>query len=259
LGAVPILIGVVGSDAEGERIFSELRGLGAPTGGLVVDRERSTSVKTRIIAHHQQVCRADREDRRPLHPKVAERLAARFRALIPRANGAVVSDYAKGVLSLPLLRGVLPLAGRAGKFVCVDPKLRNLAAYRPATVITPNTLEVERASGLSISATRDLQRAAVKVMRQARLANLLVTRGEQGMALFRRDEAPTYIPTVAREVFDVTGAGDTVISTLALGLGAGLSMVEAAVLSNFAAGVVVGKLGTASVTPDELIRVIRDH
>jgi D-beta-D-heptose 7-phosphate kinase/D-beta-D-heptose 1-phosphate adenosyltransferase len=259
LGAVPVPIGLIGADIEAEHIRAKFRSIGAPVTGLVVDAKRSTSVKTRIIAHHQQVCRADREDRSPLSPAVQQRLVSRFRALLPGAHGVIVSDYAKGVLSPPVLREILPMARAAGKPVCVDPKQTNLASYRPSTVITPNTLEAERASGVAIGTTRDLWRAARKIMRDARLPNLLVTRGEEGMALFRRNEPAAYIPTVAREVYDVTGAGDTVISTLALALATGLSMLEAAVLANFAAGIVVAKLGTACVTPDELIGGIQRH
>jgi len=156
-----------------------------------------------------------------------------------------------------LLKEILPLAKSAGKIVCVDPKLKDLAAYQPATVITPNTPEAERSSGMTISDRRDLQRAARKILKETRIQHLLITRGEEGMALFSGAGHVAYIPTVAREVFDVTGAGDTVISTLVLGLVAGLSILEAAMLSNIAAGIVVGKLGTASVTPGELIAGIQ--
>jgi rfaE bifunctional protein kinase chain/domain len=172
---------------------------------------------------------------------------------LERADAVIISDYAKGLLSRTLLKKILPAARAAGKIVCIDPKLRNLAAYQPATVITPNTQEAERASGIAISNTRELVRAGKKIIRLTRVRYLLVTRGEKGMALFEGDSGVTHIPTVAREVFDVTGAGDTVISTLALGLVSRLSILEAAVLSNIAAGIVVGKLGTASVTPEELM------
>ena len=142
--------------------------------------------------------------------------------------------------------------------MCVDPKMLNFAVYRPATVITPNISEAERASGVAISGKRDLIRAGRKILQKTRIRHLLITRGEEGMALFEDESRVTCIPTEAREVFDVTGAGDTVISTLVLGLVSGLSILEAAVLSNIAAGIVVGKLGTASVTPEELISRIQE-
>ncbi len=257
LGAKPIPLGVVGKDHEGVLLREEFRALGAPSSGLIVDAGRATSVKTRIIAHHQQVCRTDREDKSPISPGTQRIVMRQFLAFLEKSHAVIVSDYAKGLLTAPVLREMLTAAKAAGKTVCVDPKLRNLAAYRPATVITPNTLEAELASGITISGKRDLVRAGRKILKQTRIQHLLVTRGEEGMALFEGDSRVTHIPTEAREVFDVTGAGDTVISALTLGLVAGLSVLEAAVLANVAAGIVVGKLGTATVAPEELISRIK--
>ncbi len=253
LGARPLPLGVVGDDLEGRRLKEEFHALGAPLSGLIVDKRRATSVKTRIIAHHQQVCRMDREDKFPVSPDVQKKVLGRYRAFLAQAQGVIVSDYAKGLLSPSILREMLTAAKSANKIVCVDPKFRNLAVYRPATVITPNTLEAEHAAGISIAGKRELVRAGKRILKQTRIPHLLVTRGEEGMALFEGRSRVTYIPTVAQEVFDVTGAGDTVIATLALGLLAGLSMLESSVLANIAAGLVVGKLGTTSVTPGELI------
>jgi len=257
LGGMPIPLGVLGLDTEGNCLREEFRTIGSPVGGLIIDKTRPTSTKTRIIAHHQQVCRTDREDRSQLSPAIQSRIVHKFKAALQSADAVIVSDYAKGMLSPPLLKRTLPLAKSARKIVCIDPKMKNFAAYKSGTVITPNTLEAEHASGISISGTRDLARAARKILGESGIEHLLVTRGEEGMALFENNSRVTYIPTVAQEVFDVTGAGDTVISTLTLGLVAGLSVLEAAVLSNIAAGIVVGKLGTASVTPEELIEAIR--
>lgn len=256
LGGIPVPLGIVGGDAEGSRLREEFRALGSPLSGLLVDRNRPTSIKTRIIAHHQQVCRTDREDRSPLSPEVQSKIVEKFRAALASADAVIVSDYAKGLISPALLRRTLPLAKGAGKAVCVDPKMKDLSVYRPATVITPNAAEAERASGISISGTGDLIRAGKKILSDTGIEHVLVTRGEEGMTLFGNASKVIHIPTVAREVFDVTGAGDTVISTLALSLVAGLSILESAVLSNIAAGIVVGKLGTASVSPDELISSI---
>ncbi len=257
LGGTPVPLGILGDDFEGNRLREEFRSLGSPLGGLIVDKERPTSIKTRIIAQHQQVCRTDREDRSPLPSSLQARVAEKFRAALPSVDAVIVSDYAKGLISASLLKQTLPLAKSTRKIVCIDPKLRDFSVYRPATVITPNTAEAEHASGIAISRTQDLIRAGRKILRQSGIEHLLVTRGEEGMALFESNASITHIPTVAQEVFDVTGAGDTVISTLALSLVSGLSMLSAAVLSNIAAGIVVGKLGTASVAPDELIAAIR--
>ncbi len=257
LGGIPVPLGVLGHDFEGNCLREEFRALGSPVGGLIVDKDRPTSVKTRIIAHHQQVCRTDREDRSQISNAVQLRVAEKFKAALPSVDAVIVSDYAKGLISTSLLRRTLPLAKSTRKVVCVDPKMKDFSAYKPATVITPNTAEAERASGITVSCTRDLVRAGRKILNESGIEHLLVTRGEEGMALFESDFRVTHIPTVAQEVFDVTGAGDTVISTLALSLVSGLSILEAAILSNIAAGIVVGKLGTASVTPEELIAAIR--
>ncbi len=257
LRGIPVPLGVLGRDFEGKRLQEEFRALGSPIGGLVVDKDRSTSIKTRIIAHHQQVCRTDREDRFPLSSAIQARIVEKFRVSLPSADAVIVSDYAKGLISPQLLRRTLPLAKSARKIVCVDPKMKNFSAYKPATVITPNTQEAEHASGVPISKNSDLIRAGKKILSQSGVQHLLITRGEEGMVLFENPSRITHIPTVAQEVFDVTGAGDTVISTLTLSLAAGLSILEAAVLANIAAGIVVGKLGTAAVTPEELMARIR--
>jgi D-glycero-beta-D-manno-heptose-7-phosphate kinase len=257
LGGIPVPLGVTGNDYEGSRLQDEFRALGSPVGGLIVDNNRPTSIKTRIIAHNQQVCRTDREDRSRLSPAVQLRVVEKFKTILPSVDAIIVSDYAKGLLAPPLLKRALPLAKAARKIVCIDPKMRDFSIYKPATVITPNTSEAERASGISISSKRDLLRAGRKILQDSGIKHLLITRGEEGMALFENNSSITYIPTIAQEVFDVTGAGDTVISTLALSLVAGLSIVAAAVLANIAAGIVVGKLGTASVSPEELISAIR--
>jgi D-glycero-beta-D-manno-heptose-7-phosphate kinase len=257
LGGIAVPLGVIGNDFEGDRLRQEFRALNCPVGGIVVDKERPTSIKTRIIAHHQQVCRADREDRSPLSPRIQARVVEKFNSALPSVDAVIISDYAKGLVSPPVLRRTLPKAKAAGKIVCVDPKMHNFSAYRPATIITPNTTEAEQASGIPISGNRNLLRAGKKILRESGIEHLLITRGEEGMALFESESKVTCIPTVAKEVFDVTGAGDTVISILALSLVAGLSILEAAVLSNIAAGIVVGKLGTASVTPEEFFAAIR--
>jgi rfaE bifunctional protein kinase chain/domain len=259
LGGMPDPIGVIGDDPEGRGLRDAFRSIGSQVGGLIVDKGRPTSIKTRIIAHHQQVCRTDREDRSALSPAIQARIVGTFRKTLKNADAVIISDYAKGFFSPSLLRKVLPKARAAGKVVCVDPKIIDFAVYSPATVVTPNVTEIERAAGMQISGTRNLVRAVNKILRLPGIEHLLVTRGEEGMALFGNGSRPAYIPTVAREVFDVTGAGDTVISTLALGLVSGLSILEAAVLSNIAAGIVVGKLGTASVTAEELMDGIRNY
>jgi len=253
LDAMPVPLGIIGKDPEGETLVGEFRDLKIPTRGIVRDAGRATSVKTRIIAHHQQVCRTDRENRAVIPATIEKKIAKMFVENLRSCAAVIVSDYAKGLISPSLLRHTLPRARAAKRPVFVDPKMKNLAAYRPSTVITPNTMEAENASGIHISDKRSLVKAGRRILRATGSRYLLVTRGEEGMALFDGDSRVIQIPTHAREVFDVTGAGDTVISVLTLGVVAGLSILEASVLANIAAGIVVGKLGTAAVSREELI------
>ena len=260
LGAAPAPIGVVGDDPDAGRLRAAFRELGVSDTRLIVDSARPTTVKTRIIAHNQQVVRTDRESRAPIASEVESLVADSFAEEIKAADAVVVSDYGKGLLTPGLLARVLKAARELGLIVCLDPKMRSFLHYQPVTVITPNNQEAADASGILIDDERSLAEAGRKLLRSIDTSAVLITRGEEGMALFAegvRDAAEvTYIPTVAREVYDVTGAGDTVIATLALALASGASLEEAAVLANHGAGVVVGKVGTASVSRDELLATI---
>ncbi|HSE38908.1 MAG TPA: D-glycero-beta-D-manno-heptose-7-phosphate kinase [Blastocatellia bacterium] len=256
LGALPTPVGVVGDDPDANRLRGAFGELGVSTIGLVADAARPTTVKTRIIAHNQQVVRADRESRARITDAIEVRLARSFCEQIEAADAVVVSDYGKGLLTPGLLAQALGAARERALIVCLDPKMRSFAHYQPVTVITPNNQEASDASGIAIEDEQSLTEAGRKLLRSIDTSAVLITRGEEGMALFTGgpggDEV-TRIPTVAREVYDVTGAGDTVIATLALALASGASLEEAAVLANHAAGVVVGKVGTASLTRGELI------
>jgi rfaE bifunctional protein kinase chain/domain len=252
LGASAILAGVVGRDAAGQRVREALAAEGIESRLVELGRQRPTTVKTRIVAHGQQVVRADREDAADMPAGAETTLLGWVRRELPSCGALVVSDYQKGVVTAPLLRRVLPLARHHGVPVLVDPKVRHFRLYRGSTVVTPNQLEVEQATGLPIHGTAQLLAAGRRVLSLLGCRAVLVTRGEHGMSLFERGKPPLHVPTAAREVFDVTGAGDTVVATMALALTAGASLPEAAVLANCAAGVVVGKVGTAQATPDEV-------
>jgi len=260
LGATPTPIGVLGADAGADRLRDAFSELGVRADRLVVDAARPTTVKTRIIAHSQQVVRADRESRAPVSSETEARVIEAFSNEIETADAVVVSDYGKGLLTPGLLSQALTAARQRGLIVCLDPKMRNFVHYQPVTVITPNNQEAAEASGILIEGEQTLTEAGRKLIASIDARAVLITRGEEGMALFVRGGQGgadvTHIPTVAREVYDVTGAGDTVIATLALALAGGASLEEAAVLANHAAGVVVGKVGTASVTRDELLATI---
>lgn len=251
MGARPIPVGVIGSDGTGQRLLEELKKRAITTEGVVQEEGRITSQKTRIIAHHQQVCRADRETRKPVSEPVLRRLEELSREIMRQSHGVILSDYSKGVLTAGLIQALVARAEECGKFLAVDPKTRNFALYQRAAIITPNQKEAEEASGVEIFDEASLVHAGRTLRELTSSKHLLITRGEEGMTLFE-DQQHFHIPTVAQEVFDVTGAGDTVIATLTLAVAAGASVGEAAILANHAAGVVVGKLGTASATVEEI-------
>ena len=256
LGARAVPLGVVGEDVSAERMRAAFADIGVASDGLVVDAARATTLKTRIIAHNQQVVRADRESRAPISSVIEEAIVARFAEALDSADAAVVSDYRKGLLTPRVLAETLEAARRRNVPVCLDPKLRSFAGYQPVTVITPNHQEAAEAAGLEIEDEASLIEAGRRLLDAIDCRAVLITRGEEGMALFTDGGEVTRIPTVAREVYDVTGAGDTVIATLALALAAGATFAEAAILANHAAGVVVGKVGTATVTRDELLATV---
>ncbi len=256
LGGVPTLVGVVGPDGAAARIRAELDASGVPHALVTSDDGRPTTVKTRILAHQQQILRADRESSDEISPAVARALVAEVRGALEECDALVLSDYAKGVVTPSVVRAVFSLARRRGLPVLVDPKVRHFGLYRRVSVVTPNQLEAEQASGVRIRNEADLALAAARILKRLECESLLITRGEQGLSLFRRGRRPAHVPTFAREVFDVTGAGDTVIATLALALAGHARLEEAAVLANSAAGVVVGKVGTATASPAEVLAAV---
>ena len=258
LGAQSAVVGVTGSDRAGDRIAVELREAGALRAGetLVVDAARPTTLKTRIIAHNQLVVRADRERRTPVDAATEDQLIDILKKLLREAAALVVSDYDKGAVTPRVLAEVLPLALAARVPVLVDPKIRNFNFYRPATLVTPNHHEALRLTNTEDDTDEGMAHAARAIRERLGCASVLITRGEHGMMLLEGDGAPVYVPTVAREVYDVTGAGDTVIATLAATLAAGATLLEAATLANHAAGIVVGKVGTATASADELVASI---
>ncbi len=256
LGAHPVPVGVIGADGKGERLLEELQEQGIGLEGVVKDPKRITTVKTRIMAHHQQVCRADRESRTPLSKAFMRRMEDLCRQMMASVDGVILSDYAKGMLHCDLIQALITQAREADQFLAVDPKADHFPFYRRASVITPNKKEVEQAVGLRIFDEDSLLRASRRLLKSTCSDYLLITRGEEGMTLVE-DEGHVHIPTVGREVFDVTGAGDTVVASLTLGVAAGATVPEAAILANHAAGVVVGKLGTGAATVGEIRNSIR--
>lgn len=252
LGARGCVVGVVGNDRPGERLQTGLRELGTNHECLVVDESRPSTIKTRIIAHSQLVVRADRESRVPVTERIEEQIISCLQDALKRADAFVVSDYDKGVVTPRILQRILPFAYERVP-VLVDPKLRNFNSYRPATLVTPNHLEALRMSDSEDHSDDGSHHAAMVIREKLGCDAVLITRGDRGMMLLERDGGPVYVETAAREVYDVTGAGDTVIATLAGSLASGATMLEAAAMANRAAGIVVGKVGTATASAEELI------
>lgn len=252
LGGRVDLCGVIGQDDAGRKFLHALGQAGLKVDGVVTEKSRQTTKKTRIIAHSQQVVRFDREQRDKVSKEIQQRLSDFIQDRSKSVDGIIVSDYAKGVITPSLMHSLMTLARRNGISVIVDPKVGRFDLYQGVTVVTPNHLEAAQATGIETSNEEGLVTAGKMLLKRLASEAVLITRGEHGMSLFERSGNVTHIPTMAQAVFDVTGAGDTVISTLGLALAAGAQMREAAVLSNLAGGIVVGIVGTATVNRESL-------
>lgn len=248
----PILIGTVGADDASERVRRLLTAHQVSSEFLVTDSSRQTTMKTRIIAHNQQIVRADREDRRDLDANIEEQIYRRILDVIDSVGALVISDYGKGVVTLSLLERVIALCLQKGVFIAVDPKETRFLHYKKVSVITPNHHEAGFAAGRRIRTEDDLLAVGASLLEKLEARSILITRGAQGMSLFQRGSGPTHIPTFARDVYDVTGAGDTVIAAFVSAVCAGADLVEAAIVSNAAAGYTVGQIGTATITREQL-------
>jgi D-beta-D-heptose 7-phosphate kinase/D-beta-D-heptose 1-phosphate adenosyltransferase len=254
LGAKSHIVGLIGNDGAGRDILKLLRARKIGVSGIVADPARPTTLKTRVIAHNQQIVRVDRELTDPVSGAVAAELLRNIAGLVPEVDGIVLSDYRKGMLSRELVSEVNALAKRHGVFVAVDPKRSDFGFYAGCTIITPNKSEAEAAmGGHELSGDAAIAKAGRTLVRKARASAVLITRGEEGMTLVEKGRAVSYnVPALARQVFDVTGAGDTVIATLAVALGAKVPIRHSVLLSNVAAGVVVGEVGTSPITMAKL-------
>jgi len=253
LGARAVPVGVVGVDDGGRRLRELVGAAGMPADGIVEAPGRPTTVKTRVVARRQQMLRFDRETSLGLEAAQERTLVQRARSLWEGARALIVSDYDKGAITPGILADLLPAARERGLPVAVDPKIRNFPHYRPITAITPNRSEAARALKLPVRNEAEVEAAGRAIQERLGGPVVVLTLGEEGVAVFEPQGALTRIPASAREVFDVSGAGDTVVAVLTLGLAAGASPVEAALLANAAAGVVVGKLGTAVPTAGEIL------
>jgi D-beta-D-heptose 7-phosphate kinase/D-beta-D-heptose 1-phosphate adenosyltransferase len=255
------LFGAVGNDIAAGQLKKLLQGQKIGCAGLVANFSRHTSVKTRIVAHKQQIVRIDRETRGALDAKTTAKLLAGFKTKLAKADAVILGDYGKGVVTQPLLNEIKLLCRARGVWLSLDPKPVHDLNLSNLSLITPNRKEAFELANLPDEtknpnplADKNLMIVAERLLNKLRPAVLLITLGELGMLLCQRGQKPVHIPTVAQEVFDVSGAGDTVIATFTLAIPAGASPLEAAILSNHAAGIVVGKIGTATTSPEELLK-----
>ena len=252
LGAEPVLVGLVGEDDRASKLFDAFADRGVETRAIVRDPSRPTTMKTRIIAHSQQVVRADWESRADVDGRALQALLGTLDRELPRCHGLIVSDYGKGVVTRPVLEKAIGLARAKKLRVSVDPKESHIDSYRGVSILTPNQHEAGWVMGRRVTDEESLMSVGWGLQKRLDVDAALVTRGPEGMSLFERSGRYTHLPTVAREVFDVTGAGDTVVSVVALALASGADYPEACYLANHAAGVVIREVGTATCSPGDL-------
>ncbi|MCL1901550.1 MAG: D-glycero-beta-D-manno-heptose-7-phosphate kinase [Endomicrobia bacterium] len=259
LGGKAVIVSAIGEDNTGRSMIDMLKEKGINTDHLVFDIHRPTIVKTRIIATNQQVVRVDREIKGVFSHSTEAKIIKNIEELIPKAGGVIISDYAKGVVSQKVLKKTISLSRKYKIPVTVDPKVENFKMYKGVTAMTPNTKEaIEGMNAKNIVTEQDIENLGKKILKMLKSDSVLITRGEMGMTLVQQNNKVTTIPTRAKEVYDVTGAGDTVISTMTLALAAKADLASAAEIANFAAGIVVGKLGTAVTNQEELKKTINE-
>jgi len=257
LGASVYVAGVIGNDHAGETLKQALSLGRINTDGLIVDKDRSTILKTRVIASHQQVVRVDRDGKPIVENEYIERIIKYVGRVIEKVDGVIIEDYGKGVITQELVDAIVRLARAHGRVTSVDPKDGHFLDYSGATVVTPNHHEAFSAARRIETEKNGLDEVGRLLLRKWNCENVLITCGEDGMCLFEKNKESFKIPTVAREVFDVSGAGDTVISAFTTCLASGATLRESAIISNYAAGIVVGKLGTATTSCDEIAAAMK--
>ncbi|HDL17899.1 MAG TPA: D-glycero-beta-D-manno-heptose-7-phosphate kinase [Bacteroidetes bacterium] len=253
LGGIPVPVGIVGNDNSGQELMDLMAKENFLKDGIVVAENRPTTVKTRVIANNQHVVRTDREIKKDLEPELSEQVLSLLAKLIPAMDAVIIEDYNKGLVTKEIIEFTVTSARDQGKIVTVDPKFDHFFDYRNVTVFKPNRREAAEALGMKIENKEQVVRAAHTLFDRLGCQCLMMTLGEDGMAIFNREREVKFIPTRARKVHDVSGAGDTVISTITLSLVAGMELEEAATLANFAAGVVCGEVGIVHITPEALV------
>jgi rfaE bifunctional protein kinase chain/domain len=259
LGASAQLIGVVGEDFSGKEFRSILESQNASSEGIVTDRSRPTTVKTRVIAHQQHVVRIDSEEKRDIGADIQQKIFSVLEKNIDSIDGIIIEDYNKGVVVKELIHSIIELANRKNKIITIDPKFNNFFEYKNVTVFKPNKKETEEALGKKLWNDADVLAAGKILIEKLNAENVLLTRSEKGMSLFQKKGTVIHIPTNARQVADVSGAGDTVIAALTTMLAAGATIVEASLLANYAGGIVCGEVGIITIDPAILRSTIFDQ
>ena len=259
LGDKPLLLGTVGEDDASIKLHQILKARGIGRDFLVNDKKRRTTIKTRILAHSQQVVRADREDAVDISSETEKVIFDRFMSVADTLKAVIISDYGKGVITKSLLEKVIPACKEKDIFIAVDPKESNFFSYKKVSVVTPNHHEAGFIAGQRIKSENDLKNVGKLLLEKLESDSILITRGEKGMALFTANGEIDYVPTVAQKVYDVTGAGDTVVASFVCSIAAGASLKEATIFSNCAAGLVVGEIGTATVNVEQLTEEIKRY
>lgn len=260
LGAVPVPVGVIGYDNYGTIFSSLIKENNIDDGGIFVDDERPTTTKTRVIANRQHVVRIDKESKVPINGRVEERISLYIANIINSLDGIILQDYNKGVLTPSIIQKIISLANNKNVLITVDPKFDNFFEYKDVTVFKPNRKEAETVLGIKIRNDEEISSAGKELLTRLGAKYLLLTLGENGIAVFANDKSEKRMPTKARKVADVSGAGDTVISTLTLALASGADIYEASYLANYAAGIVCGEVGIVPIDKEKLFEtVLKDN
>lgn len=256
LGGKVYIAGAIGRDDTGKILINKLHEKGFNTDGIIIDGTRPTTVKTRVIAHSQQVVRFDKEVKSDISRPTRSMLLEYVKSCLPKVKGIIISDYCKGLITKKLIKRILELAGPR-VFIATDPKIGHFDYYKGLSFITPNINEASFGSGIDITDGKTMIAAGKLLLKKLQCKAVIITRGNEGMTVFEKNGRTTNIPTCAREVYDVSGAGDTVIATLTLCHAAGANLKDAAIIANHAAGIVVGKMGTAVTTRKEVLKSMK--
>ncbi len=260
LGGIPLPVGVIGNDSYGTIFFSLLKENNIDAEAIITDDNRRTTTKTRVIANNQHIVRIDKENRTPVNKKIEEKLLLQIAKIIDSLDGIILQDYNKGVLTHSLINQIISIANSKNMLITVDPKFDNFFEYKNVTVFKPNRKETEAVLGMKILSDEDISFAGERLLLELNSKYVLMTLGENGIAVFEQDGSEKRMPTKARKVADVSGAGDTVISTLTIALAAGADIYEASLLANYAAGIVCGEVGIVPVNRDKLFdTVLKDN